>query len=330
MYTSSTHRYAFINHAAQNKVEVFDSGIEDHGDHGHDEGSKMLPTTTVSAKPTHFHAGYGYNVFFNNRDGSISLVEDYQLEDGSQSFQNIKVVTSHHGAAVPFDNGTFAVTEKDLEVQGQMASLPQKVVIVNDKGNILYRPSLRVTGMHGSASFNGGTKAAFGATTGVLIVNKEGDQQLVANHDTLVKANKWIGTLTSHSKLDFIYGVAGDLGLFKVDPLADTITPLLYAADILSITIDKLGNDLVVLHKSGNVKIYNAKTAVLKTMADRCVDPVTNDEGHGKYHPTVRLSEKYVYITSPNTGEIRYFSRENLSYQGAVYVGGKPTKMVIF
>lgn len=330
LYTSSYGRFAFVNSHANNYLKVFDSGIEDHGDHVHDEGASLLATSVTSSTPIHFHEKSGLNVFFNDGDGSLTLLKDSELDKSAYVPVNISVVSAHHGAAVPFTNGTIAVTEKDDTLTGKIASLPQKVIIVNQSGTVLFEPSVRVKGIHGSSLFGNGKTAIFGSTDGVLLVKDDGNTQLIPMTQELVDANKWFGSVEGNNKLSVFYGMASGVGIYKIDPSENKITSVFKASNILTYYISEDATKLVVATKDGGLKIFDATSASEIKSASSLFAPVTNDAEHGKFHPNIVESDKYYYVTSPETGELIYINKGDLTIAGKYNIGGKPTKMTIF
>ncbi|MBL3659013.1 hypothetical protein [Fulvivirga sediminis] len=133
-HTSNTGRYITIIERANNKVRFIDSGIVNHGDHGHEQPAKWLDLELDGPLPTHYSSSEGHIVIFNDGDGSITLIDENQLEIPSYqpkvfSFEN---TVAHHGAAIRLQNGKFAVTFND-----KPGTIPGIVKLVDANGNVI-------------------------------------------------------------------------------------------------------------------------------------------------------------------------------------------------
>lgn len=77
IYGTASGRYAAVLYAAQNLVEVFDSGLQFHDDHVDVDGiAKWAAITANGIKPTHFKSKGKESLIFNDGDGTLSVGND--------------------------------------------------------------------------------------------------------------------------------------------------------------------------------------------------------------------------------------------------------------
>jgi len=322
VYASASGRYAFLIQREQNLVQVFDSGIEDHDDHAHQSNSKVLTKTWSFLKPTHFSSHGAWSVIFNDGDGGVALFNESELESKENSYEPKMLPlekTAYHGAMSVLENNLFAVTEK---VVGTAGALPQKVKVIDQNGTMVQsNNALQVTGIHGNAS-NGKT-VVFGSTDGVLVASAS-KISLIPNSGKLNnQSGNWLGSIFGDTKLNHFYGTASKLGLFRIDLTAQKITPVWETEDILSVKLIK--NNLLVLTKSGSLRLYDAQTGSLRGEKTALYTP-TAQAAEGSINPTVACSEKYLYVCVPNEGKIKVLDM-NMQLAHTFSVSGKPSNI---
>lgn len=330
IYKSTSGQFAFVNNHTENSLQVFNSGLESHGDHFDIEKPKIMPYAVTSSTPIHFAQTNGLNIFFNDGDGSVTLLKESELEKSTYSPVNVQLVTPHHGAAVNFKNGSIAVTELDDTVTDRIASIPQKIIIFDQNGKKLFEPSIRVKGIHGSSNYKNGQSAVFGSTEGVLIVNSDGTTQLIAHSKELTDAKKWIASVEAHGESSIFYGMASGVGIFKIDPVKKVMTKVFAHADILTYLYSKNGTELIVATKDGTIKIIDVELGTEIRSGSNLFPTAINSTEHGTFLPSIADSDKYIYVTSPDTGELIYINKNNLSIAGKLKIAGKPTKITVF
>lgn len=320
LYATSTGQFAAIISRAANLVEFFNTGIEVHGGHLHAHTPEMSPVQLTQAGPTHFFAHEGLNAIFNDGAGSLSLFKDSDLEDGQGRV--LPVAAPHHGAMVIYDDHTIAVTQKDGSASG---TLPEKVKIIDRFGVTLHEAQIVTKGIHGDAG--NGKLAAFGSQDGILIVHQNGTQSLI-NYPAAFGTN-WLGTVLGRKGLPHFFGYTAALGLYKIDPANSQITPVLKNDDqnIVQYVLDTDGKFLYVLLKNGNMKVFDAVTAQLKTEGK--ITASVPDGAAAESIPSFAVSKKIVYITDPANGAVKMFQTGNLKEAGSVNVGGKPFKLLV-
>ncbi|MBO9154608.1 hypothetical protein ACFOTA_20510 [Chitinophaga sp. GCM10012297] len=320
LYATSTGQFAAIISRAANVVEFFNTGIEAHGGHLHVHPPEMSPVQFTQPGPTHFFAHEGLNTIFNDGAGSLSIFKDSDLESGEGRV--LPVADPHHGAMVIYDDHTIAVTQKDGSASG---TLPEKVKIIDRYGATLHEATIVTKGIHGDAG--NGKLAAFGSQDGILIVNQNGAQSLV-QYPADFGAN-WFGTILGRKGLPHFFGYTAALGLYKIDPANSQITPVLKndQQDILQYVLDTQGKYLYVLLKSGQLKVFDAVTAQLKTEGK--VTAAIRDGAAAEAIPSFAVSQKVVYVTDPATGAVKMFNVSSLKENGSVSIGGRPFKLLV-
>jgi hypothetical protein len=254
-YTSGMGRYLVSVERAQDQIRFFDSGIELHDDHGHEYAALWLDRTLTSPTPTHFSALGEDMIIFNDGDGSILHVEETRLEFDAYEPALIPVADQHHGAAVKMEHGLFAVTFRDPSLDDR---LPQMVKLVDAQGQVVAEDNeVRVGRIHGNAS--NGDYAAFGSTDGILVVNTSNEFSLIPNIEGLNnESGNWIGTLRGHKDLDVFYGWARSKGLYRIDPVAGTLTPFYEGDDVKSFFFSKNGEYLILHKTNDDIVVYDA------------------------------------------------------------------------
>ncbi|MGD1889298.1 MAG: hypothetical protein ACFB15_01645, partial [Cyclobacteriaceae bacterium] len=230
-------------------------GIENHEDHGHEYQALWLDRTLSSPTPTHFSALWEDMVIFNDGDGSILHIEERRLEFAGYSPTPIAVADQHHGAAVKMDHGLFAVTFRD---QALDEDLPQMIKLEDDQGQIQAENNeVQVGRIHGNAS--NGEYAAFGSTDGILLANTSNEISLIPNIEGLnAESGNWIGTLRGHDNVDVFYGWARSLGIYRIDPVAGTMTSLYAGDDVKSLFFSQKGEYLILHKTNDDIIVYDA------------------------------------------------------------------------
>lgn len=319
LYATSTGQFATIMSRAANTVEFFNTGIEKHGGHLHIHEAEMAAQQFTEAGPTHFYAYDGLNAIFNDGTGSISLFKDSELE--SATGKVLPVAAPHHGAMVIFDDQTIAVTQKDGSVTG---TLPEKVRIIDRFGAVLHEGTIATKGIHGDAG-NGKT-AAFGSPDGVLIVAQNGQQSIIPYPADFGTA--WIGTVLGNKALPHFYGYLA-LGLYKIDPAAKKITPVLKNdnSNIHQYMLDTDGKNLYVLLTDGTLKIFDAASAQLKKEGK--ITAAIPAGATAAEKPYFAVSRKCVYVTDQANGAVKMFNAASLQETGSMPVGNKPFKILV-
>jgi hypothetical protein len=322
IYSGESGKYGYIFHRTNNAVQIIDSGITEHGDHADFISEPQLLSRTLDIQtPGHFSALNGWVIIFNDGDGSVSLFEERHIVNNSYTPRKVQISPAHQGGAVPLDNNRFAVTVKEEGTQG---SLPQKVKIIDSNGATIATPGNSAAGIRGAAS--NGTWGAFGSTDGLLAVKGDGTAKVVTNIAPLENTEgKWMEAVLGHRNLpNHFFGHARNLGIFKVDVNANTITHVLPTEGntIFSHGLDQDGEQLFVMMRNGSMKILNAITGAEVKEITGLFPPYT--EGPA---PSFAVSKFHIFIADPASGEISAYKRSDFTFDYKMNTQGKPLQL---
>lgn len=295
LYTTESGRFAGIVHRDNNFVETFDSGLELHGDHiDVDDVPKFGILATSALKPTHFKSKIGEILTFNDGDGTLSVGKEADVNKAGATFKNINAgLLAHHGAMATFTNGTYAITVKDNSVTG---TLPEKVKIIDNTGKTLFEPKLATKGIHGNAS--DGVYAVFGSSSGILVVESNGNQKLIDHPSDFGTA--WFGSILETSSAGKFIGYTAAKGAYLIDVVANTVKPIIANTTIMQCKTSYDRKKLAVLLHSGDFKIYNIGSLALEKEVKATAATATD----ATLKPQMAVTERSAYITSPATGEL--------------------------
>lgn len=307
-YLSPTGRYLVSIERAQNRTRFFDAGIVNHTDHGHEYAAQWLDLVVPSSEPTHYSATGDDIVLFNDGDGSIVHIEESRLEASAYQPSVIPMPnqTQHHGATVRLDNGLFAVTFQHDTVTKD--PLPQIVKLVDEQGQVqVDNESVRVSRIHGNAS--NGKVALFGSTDGLIAAYDDKTIALIPNLEGMnAESGNWIGTVKGHDNLDVFYGRATALGIFRIDPASQSMTPLYEGDDTeRSYFFSEDGTYLVLPKTNNEVVVYNAETG--SQVAQTTMSAVST----GQPERVMTASAEFLYVLEPSQTEISVLRLSDLS-----------------
>lgn len=327
-YTSNSGRYSISIEREQNVLRFFDSGIENHEDHGHEVTPKWLDITVEAPLPTHYASSDGHIVIFNDGDGSITHINEAQLELPAYqpniiTFPN---TVAHHGAGFRLQNGKFAITFKNTDEPG---GVPQLVKFVDSNGNVIDdNGGVEVAKIHGDAV--NGKYGVFGATEGVILVDDADNIDLIEypeDQNFSEESGFWIGTLKGHDHSDIFFGRAGSLGVFKIDPVAKSITNIYAGADVVA-DMFSFDGEYYLVHTSDNkIRVFDAHDG--EEIANRVVEMADIPEEHNHRtalseieqlrkmddpSPVLVTSDKFLYILAPNRMQIKVLEIADLHH----------------
>jgi len=319
VYSSPSGRFASVINTNNNFVSFFDSGIEEHGTHVHIKGTpKWCLTKANGTTPVHYYGRGEDMLVFNDGDGSISHVTENTLHTQNTA-RSFSVGTAHHGAPALFNNNTIAVTEKDGSVSG---TLPERVKVIDMNGNTLHSSTIQTGGIHGEAG--NGEIVLFGSTDGILKVNKTGTQELIDYPASF--GSNWLGSIYYGKGAQQFIGFKAKYGIYKIDPSANTITPIEESATLFSATFDWEGKNLIIIYTDGTVKVLDAFT--LNTVASKRLTiafPATGSTGN----PVTVSSKDYIYITDGINGKLTVYQKTSLAFIKEISLPGKPSKIAM-
>ncbi|GAA3725645.1 hypothetical protein GCM10022422_03600 [Flavobacterium ginsengisoli] len=295
LYTTESGRYAGIVHRDNNFVETFDSGLELHGDHiDVDDVPKFGILATSALKPTHFKSKIGEILTFNDGDGTLSVGKEADVNKAGSTFKTINAgLLAHHGAMATFTNGTYAITVKDNSVTG---TLPEKVKIIDNTGKTLFDAKIATKGIHGNAS--DGVYAVFGSSSGILVVESNGNQKLIDHPADFGTA--WFGSILETASAGKFIGYTVAKGAYLIDVVANTVKPIIQNTTIMQCKTSYDRKKLAVLLHSGELKLYDISS--LQAIKETKATAETATDATLK--PQMAVTDRFAYITSPTTGEL--------------------------
>ncbi|QRR00655.1 hypothetical protein [Dyadobacter sandarakinus] len=320
LYRTEAGRFGALVHGTSNFVQFFDSGLEGHGDHVDVAGTpKWAALTGTGNRPTHFKSKSDEVITFNDGDGTLSVAREADFHTANAKMEVISFGgVPHHGAMTRFNNGTYAVTEKDGSVPG---TLPERVRVIDRSGRTLFASTIQTAGIHGNAS--DGNLSLFGSASGILVVDQSGRQRLIAYPADFGDA--WFGSVLEAGGAGKFIGFTAAKGAYLIDPGANTITPIHAGADVMQAKVDYAGNQLIVLTHSGEVHIYDLKTNGAPKRGS--VLPATASEETQK--PQLEATSRFLYITQPKTGELLVVDINDFSRKRRVKVSSQPYRLAI-
>jgi uncharacterized cupin superfamily protein len=303
LYTTESGRFGSIIHRDFDFTETFDTGLEFHGDHVDVKGTpKFGAMTGTSSKPTHFKSKVGELMTFNDGDGTLAVGNESEIHNAGAKMKIINAgLLAHHGAMATFTNGTYAITEKDNSIPG---ALPERVKIIDKTGKELYVSTIATKGIHGNAT--DGTYAVFGSASGILVVQSNGNQELIAHPEGF--GTVWFGTILETSTKGNFVGYAGAKGAYLINVSKKTVTPIIESTDIMQCKTSFNESQLGVLLHSGNFISYDLNTLAIAKESRNIIAPTAKDS---KQKPQMVFTQRFVYITQPSTGELLQFNIKN-------------------
>jgi len=314
-YLSTSGRFIISIDRPNGKVRFLDTGLENHGDHGHENPAKWLSGVLEAPLPTHFSASMGNIVIFNDGDGSVALLRESVME--TPSFQPRLIypegTKAHHGAGVWLMGNKLAISYQDPDIAG---ALPQRVKILDLDGKIIAEdPSVSVTGIHGDAS--NGKVGIFGAMEGILAVTSSNIFKLVPNIAPLAPTSgNWMGTVKGHDKLDVFYGWARNQGVFKINTTNSSMQQVYGGSDVRAYFISEDGTYLIIQKTNQDILVFKADTGVqlVSKNIQAAIDDnaaarvrMTDFEAYRKMaeeNPILSASENYLYVLEPGRDKI--------------------------
>lgn len=317
-YTMQSGRYGVLVHRADNLVQAFDTGLENHGDHVDVKGTPKWAAIASDGKlPTHFKSKGNEMIIFNDGDGTLDIAQEADFHTTGAKMTRINAGNAaHHGAMTKFDNGLYAITEKDGSVAG---TLPERVKVIDAGGKQVYASTVQTKGIHGNAS--DGKVALFGSSGGILVVDANGSQRLIAHPADFGTA--WFGTILEGNGV--FVGYTAAMGAYLIDVTNSKVTPVVANKDIMQCKVDYSGNQLVVLLHSGEVQVYELKSNKLL----RSANVIAATDKAETQKPQLEATSKYLYITQPKTGQILQVETANLTSKKTIKVSATPYRLSV-
>ncbi|WP_282085081.1 hypothetical protein [Aquimarina algiphila] len=327
-YTSNSGRYLTVIDRAGGIVRFFDSGIVNHEDHGHEYQAKWANVELNTVLPTHYAGSKGHIVIFNDGDGSISYINEAQLEIPSYQPETFTFTNTvaHHGAGFRLTNGMFAVTfQSETPPEGYEWG-PQMVKYISSEGEVIDdNGGVEVSGIHGDAV--NGDYGVFGSTDGIILVDTDSNINLIANAEGLnAESGNWLGTVKGHDNSNLFFGRSRNLGVFKIDPLAKSLESIYLGEDVANTMFSFDGAYFLVHTNENKIIVFDAQNG--NEITQRNIEIANIPELSSKREdseiqilqkmeepsPVLVCSNKFLYVLAPNRTQIKVLKIENLSH----------------
>ena len=320
LYNTQAGRFGALVNGTNNNLQFFDTGFEGHGDHVDVKGTPKFGALTGNGnRPTHFKSKGDEVIAFNDGDGTLSVAKEADMHTTGAKMTTINAGNvAHHGAMTKFDNGTYAITEKDGSVAG---TLPERVKIIDAAGKTLFASTLQTKGLHGNAS--DGKVSLFGSSSGILVVQPTGAQSLIPHPANFGTA--WFGSIYEAKGAGKFVGYTAAMGAYLIDVTTKTVTPIVESTDLIQVKIDYAGNNLIALFHNGEVRIYDLATNTLKK-GGSVVGAVAKD---ATQKPQIEATSRFLYITQPAAGELWQVSTEDFGKVNKIKVSSVPYRLAV-
>jgi hypothetical protein len=280
---------------------------------------KFGALTMQSLLPTHFKSKIGELMTFNDGDGTLSVGKESDIHTVGSKFKTINAgLLAHHGAMATFTNGTYAITEKDNSITG---TLPEKVKIIDHTGKTLFEAKVITKGIHGNAT--DGTYAVFGSASGVLVVESNGNQKLIAFPTDFGTA--WFGTILETANAGKFVGYTAAKGTYLIDVVNNIIKPIFENTKIMQCKVSYNHKKIGVLLHSGELKLFDLNSLQM----EKEVKIIIETAADSKQKPQLELTEKFAYITSPTTGELLQTNLSTMTIVKKIKTSGTPYRITI-
>ncbi|EIM74088.1 hypothetical protein A3SI_16597 [Nitritalea halalkaliphila LW7] len=269
---------------------------------------KWLPQPIERPLPTHWTGVQNHALIFNDGDGSVLYTQaDTAVTAGfSLRVLELEESSAHHGAALYLNSGTVAMTVKGEQEEGV---LPQRVALVDlrSQQKLLSTEALALGGIHGAQS--NGTYALFGTMEGILWIKEDLSYGLIAYPEPLQNSSgNWIGSLKGAGST--FVGSARNLGLFQLDPEAQTIVSLYASDQVADYQVSADGRYTVVLRKDNRLALLdNTSLALLQEM------PIPDQPETAKGYK-IALSEQLLVVAALGYRQLQFFDISTLQPLG--------------
>lgn len=317
VYPTGSGRFAAFVYGSQNAVEFFDSGIEAHGDHVHTKGTpKWALTKSAALKPAHFSVQESSIAIFGDGDGNLHVANEATLHSLPITTA-VPVGSAHHGAVVTFLNNTYAVSDK-----APTGATPWRVKIVSAQGNeVVSSSSIAVTNIHGNAT--DGSIALFGTPQGILKVQTNGQQELIAYPATF--GSNWLSTLGYGAAAKTFLGMSATAGLHLINPVTKSFTSVGGITQYTRAQYDAPGQDILVLQADGKLLVFDGVTGAKKV--EKSISNLIADVAAAA--PYIAATKTFVYITNAPQGKVHMLDKATLEEKHTYTTGGKPSRIVM-
>ncbi len=327
-YTSPTGRFGIKIQTNANLITAIDSGIllEDHGDHMHPY--KREPQLTAfraeGRTPIHYVAHAGQIAIFNDGSGEVMLLTERSFESAEAEMLTFKTARPHHGVAVPLgDRIVLSVPD----TQNLDYALPLGIEVRDMQDNVVASFADQCPGLHGEAS--SGAFTAFGCADRVLVLERSGDDFSVKSlrYAPETPSGTRVGTVIGHEKQNFFIGNFGQTGLVRIDPIAETLTPITLPMRYSAFRLDaETGEKIIVVTTDGSVHRIDAMTGKIEASIEAVTPFVFRNRVP---RPGLAAVRNLAYVTDPAAGEVVEIDVSAMNITRRFVVEGKPVRLAV-
>ncbi len=314
---SGSKQHLIAAHRADNRITVLNSGLstEDHGDHKDlkEAAPYITATMNVGKQPTHYFVHDKTIAFFNDGDGTVSILDEDKL-GLSMDFEQIKTAQPDHGALVVLENQVLV---------GYLRL--GRIDVFERKTGKLQQTLEGCPALHGEAMHSSGMY--WGCGDGVMLVKRDGEKfsaTKIAN-PAGTPANTRVGTLAESSKHNFVIGNFGK-GIAFVDPTKAVLEIMALPANPVKMEFLENGV-LIVLTVDGN--LHSLDVTKRSVIASVNVTPAVRTTGEGIVRPSFAIMQDRVFVTNPEQGIIVEVNTSKMSVARRIAVGGTPASIAI-
>jgi ABC-type Zn uptake system ZnuABC Zn-binding protein ZnuA len=332
LYPSPSDTLAFAIQREQNLVNVLDSGVRfvEHEDHYDLDLSDptMLDFALELAEPTHFVVHGEQIVFFNDGDGTATLITEATTRGGDAPL-TFETGRAHHGVAVTLGDAMLLSLP---DPNDEKAILPVGVTVHSMDGAEVARFA-DCPGLHGEASI-GEAMVAFGCSDGVLLVQRDGDSfstQKIANPADNPNAAR-VGTLHYSAGADLLIGNFSREGITLFDLAALTMTPLRTPSPLWAFALAEHDpHTIVVLTLDGNLHTIDGESgAITGSVAVIPAFEPPQQGAEGVVLPALHVAGEMAYVSDPNAGTVNEVHLVEMAVERTFSLPGMPYALAAF
>ena len=164
----------------------------------------------------------------------------------------------------------------------------------------------------------------FGCVEGILRVNQDGTQSLIANPTSF--GDEWIGSILYGAESEVFIGFDSGRGVYEIDLATETIEVIEENDKLVAATFDWEGHNLILVYSDGLVKVLDGHG--FTTIASKNLE-INFPESGSTGAPTYVASEEFLYISDGINGSISMYKKENLEFVSRIDLPGKPARMAL-
>jgi DNA-binding beta-propeller fold protein YncE len=318
----------FASQGAQNRVDIFDSGVRvtSHGDHADVETGpiRAMPLALAGQKPSHVNIdGKRVAVFFDG-DGRASVTELAKLANAKTKPAIVATAAPHHGLSAPL--GDFLATSIPHPTDAK--ALPVGLDLTDRNGRSVAK-STDCPRMHGEA--RGGAVSAFGCEDGVLLLRmaKQGGAFEKLPYPASLPSGRMVRNMAGSDATASFVGDFGPDGIVIVDPAAKAFQFVALPARRMHFARDAvIGAFAYVVTEDGKVHKIDALTGrIAGSLA--VTDAYSMEGGSAVARPRLSASGDRLVVTDPAKSQVHIVDTAAMTIVHKIPVAGAPFDVVL-